>query len=789
MLPAPLPRSKLSLAQWLPAIAVGILGLWQFHIPQFASFFDKFPGDRGDARLVAYLMEHWYQVFQGVVSWRSPAMFYPVEGTIGYADLVLGYGILYSGFRVLGLGIFEAAELTIILFNFLNYLVCFILLHKILRLHLLASIAGAAFFAFNGPKLVQLGHLQLQPLVFLPLAVIFIVLFVRKRATLSQLQAFGLIALAALSLSLQLLTGFYPGWFFIFWAALFLLLTLVFKNTRTVVLDQLRRFWPAVAGSVAVFVVALVPFIVAYLPIMKSVGGRPYIEIQNLIPTPWSLLATSTRNYLWGELSAALQARHPMSPELQISIGLVPSIAWLCLIGFAIMFVIRKDKRTNFLFIAQVIIATSLVYVLGMRYRNEFSPWQFVYSFVPGAQAIRGVARYALVLALPMGIAFAFAIHVLIEKFSRHRHRPLLLTGLLIVVTFGLAEQFGRKEGFDGFSISAETAYLNRNAQSLSNNCSSFYVAVKPAAIHNQFEYQIDAAFVALIKRVPTINGYSGQLPPNWHLWEVMDPAYENNVKSWINQQQIKGEVCRLFLNETSAAEDIADPQVFIRQQYLDILRREPDASGLETWLTKLSQCPRQGGRGSDKNCDREFVSLAILDSNEFSERSYFVIRLYLATLGRLPTQREFVQDRDAIVSAETAELKSHQQQLIDVWVQRPEFKRLYDSLSNAEFVDKLLQTGANSSANRAELVSRLDARQMTRAQVVQAVVDDAQTVSAFKNQAFVLMQYFANLNRDPEQWEFQEHLDRLNATGNRRQLVSDFIYSVEYRKRFGYVN
>ena len=121
--------------------------------------------------------------------------------------------------------------------------------------------------------------------------------------------------------------------------------------------------------------------------------------------------------------------------------------------------------------------------------------------------------------------------------------------------------------------------------------------------------------------------------------------------------------------------------------------------------------------------------------------------------------------------------------------MQRPEFKKLYDGLSNAEFVDKLSQTAANSSANRGDLVSRLDAQQMTRAQVVQTVIDDAQTVAAFKNQAFVLMMYFANLNRDPERWEFEEHLDRLNATGNRRQLVSDFIYSVEYRKRFGYVN
>src|SRR4051812_12237689 len=104
--------------RWLVAIGIGLLGLWLFHLPQFATRFDKFPGDRGDARLVAYLMEHWYHVFQGLASWRSPSMFYPVEGTLGYADLLLGYGIIHSVFRSLGLGIFESAEATIILFNF-----------------------------------------------------------------------------------------------------------------------------------------------------------------------------------------------------------------------------------------------------------------------------------------------------------------------------------------------------------------------------------------------------------------------------------------------------------------------------------------------------------------------------------------------------------------------------------------------------------------------------------------------------------------------------------------------
>lgn len=747
----------------LLVLAIGLIALWLFHLPQFASGFDKFPGDRGDARLVVYLMEHWYQVFQRLASWRSPSMFYPAEGTIGYADLMLGLGIVYSGFRALGLGMFEAAELTIILLNFLNYLVCFVLLNRVLRLNLLASIAGAAFFAFNNAKLVQLGHTQLQPIVFLPLAVIGVVLFVQKRDTLSQKKAFGLLALSGISVALQLMTGFYNGWFFVFWSGLFLILVLFFTTTRRGILDQVKKFWPALAGASAVVLVVLVPFVLAYLPLMRSVGGRPYHEILSFIPVPWSLVLVSDRNYVWGPVSENIQIMRPLHLELQIGIGLVASLAWLALTLFAVWFVIRNAKnklKPAHLFLALMIVATSLVYLLGMRYRNDFSPWQLIHSFVPGAQAIRAVSRYALVLALPMAIGFAFLIHFAFERLARSEHGPrrtALLALLFLITGFGLFEQFASKEGFDGFSISAENGYLNRLAASLPNNCSSFYVAAKTTALHSQFEYHVDAALVSAMKRIPTLNGYSGQLPVNWQLWDVMaGPAYEANVKSWINERQVKGEVCRLFVTETSAPTDIADSEPFIRQQYLDILRREPDQPGLQTWLAKLDNCTRQGGRGADPSCDRVNVSTGILESSEFIERSYFVLRLYFATLGRRPTLAEFNADRNSLVSAPAEELATSKQRLIADWIQRPEVKRRYDGLGN----DQLL-----------------------------ALIEDPQTIREFRNQSYVVMQFFANLDRDPHPWEYNSRLKRLNATGDYRQLIFDFIYSVEYRKRFGYVN
>ncbi len=635
-----------STLRWFCVLVVGILGTWLFHLPQFASHFDKFPGDRGDARLVAYLMEHWHQVFQGVANWRSPAMFYPVEGTIGYADLMLGYGVVFSGLRALGLGIFEAAEFSIILFNFLNYLVCFVLLHKVLRLHWLASIAGAAFFAFSNPKLVQLGHLQLQPILFLPLFLIAVILFVQKRDTLTQAKAFGLIALAALALDLQLLTGFYPGWFFIFWSALFLLLTLLFKRTRRVVFDQVRKFWRPLLGGVAVFVVGMIPFVLAYLPIMRSIGGPAVRRDPKSNPGAVVDLADESTKPRLGkpfgsDPGGASHESRVANRHRAYSVARVASPDRVCRLVHDQECEGRRRRRptTNEPPVSRTVNHCNH-FVLPDRHAvlarlQPVAVCLLLRSRSTGDQSgrtLRARSRAADVDRV-----------CLRDPFRRRKNfcatgaatPTALFLVLFCVASFGLAEQAAGKEGFDGFSIKAENEYLSRVAQSLPNNCSSFYVTVKPAALHNQFEYHIDAAFVSIMKRVPTINGYSGQLPPNWNLWDMMGPGYETNVKYWIDQNHLNGNVCRLAIPETTAANDIADPEVFIRQQYLDVLRRQPDPAGLQTWLTKLSACPRQGGRASDKNCDREYVALGILDSSEFCGSERFCVTALSRGVGK----------------------------------------------------------------------------------------------------------------------------------------------------------
>jgi hypothetical protein len=785
------------LVPWLFALLAGLIGTWQFHIVQFASHFDLFPGDRGDARLVTFLLEHWYQVFRGAESWLSPPMFYPARGVMGYADLLIGYAVPFSILRMFGMGMFEAAETVVIVFNLLNYLVCYVLLKKILRFNSLAAVAGAAFFAFNNPKLVQLGHLQLQPLWFMPLAIIFIVLLVQKADSLTLKKAFALLSLAALSLDLQLLTGFYEGWFFTFWCFLFLVLILLFSRTRSFLLSLLRRFWPAFAASLMVLVLGLLPFLAAYLPVIQSTRPRTYEEAKPLIPVLWSFLGMGDRNYVWGNLVASVKQVHPLHPELQMGIGLVPSLCWLGLMVFAVWLIRRNLKnvegrprgyeahtRLVQMFLALLILATTLFYLIGMRYGQDHSPWLLVYFGFPGASGIRAVARYSIMLCLPMAIAFAYLIHRVMQRISAQENRRLrnaLSAALFITVGFGLFEQFSSKKTFNGFSIKAENEYLKTQAANLPDNCSSFYVAVGPFGTHNQFEYQVDAALIAVMRGVPTLNGYSGQTPLHWALWEVRAPDYEDNVKRWIEANHLGGNVCRFVIDGLPRSKAFEDAGRFVRRQYLDLLAREPDPTGFENGVRKLAACPLE----FDANCDRAYIIGGILSSAEFRDRSYFVYRLYDATLGRLPRYDEFMADRQSIVSSQNeAEQLASKNNLINDWVGRADFKARYGNLADTEFVDKLLAAAGVGTPNREELIKDLASQQKTRAEILRAVLESPEVAKKYYHRGFVAMQFFGLLQRDPRPEEFNQRLRTLEASGDYRQVINDFINSNEYRRR-----
>jgi hypothetical protein len=294
----------------------------------------------------------------------------------------------------------------------------------------------------------------------------------------------------------------------------------------------------------------------------------------------------------------------------------------------------------------------------------------------------------------------------------------------------------------------------------------------------------------------------------------ILTPPGEYSVRLQSSTGQvayISGGLTVDMPNGVTAPNLIDDPQFFVAQQYRDFLSREPDTSGLGFWTGEINSC------GSNAQCiatKRVNVSAAFFLSIEFQETGYLVYRLYKSAFGNLagkPVPVRFQQlfpdtqeiGRGVIVGVGNWEqqLEANKIAFTQRFVQRPEFLARFPSgTSAADFVNALDANagGVLSSDEKTALINELapspsDVR--LRADVLRKVSDDADLRQRELNKAFVLLQYFGYLRRNPDDapdsdfsgWQFW--LDKLNQFGGNfvnAQMVKAFLDSDEYRQRFG---
>ena len=285
------------------------------------------------------------------------------------------------------------------------------------------------------------------------------------------------------------------------------------------------------------------------------------------------------------------------------------------------------------------------------------------------------------------------------------------------------------------------------------------------------------------------------------------------------------------------ATNPIDDAAFFVAQHYLDFLNRFPDVPGWNHWTGEITECSdpakRQPGESFLLCTERKRAntSAAFFLSPEFQNTGSFVLRVYWGTLGKLlnaqcpgvpngllghcrPRYSEYINDMSQIAQGivvndhlDPARINANKHAFVDAFVQRPEFRAIYDPLNNTQFVDKLFQTTGimPTNAERQALIDELNANAPgARSSVVYKIVDGTTTITdgalvfgtpygqAFYNQefdtAFVMMEYLGYLRRNPDQEGYDFWLGKMRRYGNwvDAQLVLAFILSPEYRSRFG---
>ena len=246
----------------------------------------------------------------------------------------------------------------------------------------------------------------------------------------------------------------------------------------------------------------------------------------------------------------------------------------------------------------------------------------------------------------------------------------------------------------------------------------------------------------------------------------------------------------------------IDDAQFFVRQQYFDFLNRVPDASGLTFWTGTITSC------GADAQCTqvkRINASAAFFLSIEFQKSGLTAYLAPKAAFGVIPLYGRFEIDTQALqqnlifgTPGFDAQLEANKTAFFADFVTRPEFLGKYPATQNgSDFIDALIATiqtssGVDLTPRRPDLVNEylLGATQaQSRARVVRKAIDYPEEVAAEFNSAFVTMQYFGYLRRDPDPGGFAFWLAKLNAFNGsfvNAEMVKAFITSGEYRQRFG---
>jgi CSLREA domain-containing protein len=273
------------------------------------------------------------------------------------------------------------------------------------------------------------------------------------------------------------------------------------------------------------------------------------------------------------------------------------------------------------------------------------------------------------------------------------------------------------------------------------------------------------------------------------------------------------------------ATNPVDDAATFVRQHYHDFLNREPDASGLAFWSNQITEC-QQPGATCNAALRRINVSAAFFLSIEFQETGYLVERLYKTAYGdasgtsnfgpthqlTVPVVRlnEFLPDSQEIgrglVVGQTGweqVLESNKVAFILQFVQRSRFTTAFPTtLTPAQFVDMLFAiAGVTPSASeRTSIINEFGGAGTSpdaaaRARALRRVAENSTLNQAEKNKAFVLMQFFGYLRRnpnDPQDTDYSGYdfwltkLNQFNGNFVNADMVQAFIDSGEYRGRFG---
>lgn len=510
-----------------------ILGLTAIIIELFffrnVIFNSNLLGDFGDGRLLTLMLEHYYNFVNGKESFNNLNIFYPASNTLGYSDMLLGLAIPYIPLRFLGLDMLLATKCSCILIHFLGTISIIYFLYKELNLKLLPTIIGAICFSYANSYSVSTSHIQLFTISLVPLLLIFISKFFNNLNNIKKRDFYAI--LSVIVYCLLFYTGYYIGYFFTLGVIILILLMLIYyiiskkiKNILLLIINDIKSYWTSYIFYILLAIILMIPFLSIYIPVYSSTGG-----FSNISSLDWySIINVNTTNIVYGKLMQNLNFINDETPSGFPIIHLIIFI-------FSSIYIFKnisiKKNSTSNLIIKLLPIATMFFYLLPINILGTCL-WNIIRLILPGATAIRVLCRMIFFLILPISIIIAIACNTLLEK-SKNAKK---ISCILILLIFVLIIENTQIDGVYSKWSSEDYYKIESTISKPPDSCKIFFIidSGETPKYDKSYSYPLEAFMIATKYNLRTLNGYSGQAPQNWDLFNVRTPYYMNNLKYWM---------------------------------------------------------------------------------------------------------------------------------------------------------------------------------------------------------------------------------------------------------------
>jgi hypothetical protein len=498
------------------------------HFPMLASGLRLTQADLLDSRFNHYLLEHsylWLNHDPNHASFWNAPFEYPAPNVLAYSDVMISFAPPYWAWRAVGFLPDTAFQLWMLTVATINFLMAFFVLRRGMRFRTAGAWCGAVLFAAMGSRAAQLEHQQLYCQFYVLLTFYALIRLFESPNSRNDASRGQWIMLAGAGLALQFWGGFYMGFFLLLTIAIGLTCAMILPASRRRLREVMTgRAWAILIVTAVGMSIALAPLAIHYLQVARAEGKPDDAAVTAMLPTPKSWLYMGPDSLLYGRLQWAFDDQ-PVREELAIGVGFLTLIA--AAMGFS-----RGRRQITYKLLGAV---TLTVIILATRIHEHSSLWWHVRSFVPGAFAIRAVARIGLLLAIPVAVGLARFV----DRFNVSWPARI---ALFIVPLCFLEQIHHNTRSYDKFEMREQ---VSRIASVIPRDSVAFFYTGK-----NPERWPLDqvtAMWVSIQTGIPTINGYSGSLPKAERILittgSAITPGNEQATRlqllEWLSRNQI----------------------------------------------------------------------------------------------------------------------------------------------------------------------------------------------------------------------------------------------------------